>query len=137
MCPRGAVPTRLPAGPSCRVRSYRDPGPPHGQASAGGSGRCGGTGFVGCFTHARPCTPGLSRSAGVRAHQGEAAMSSTKLLCSLLFASMTVAWGAGCRQEVHEEIPPSALLGSEGEKRLTFTTNGPGMIYVHDQTDNS
>jgi hypothetical protein len=64
-------------------------------------------------------------------------MSSTKLLCSLLFASMMVAWGAGCRQEVHEEIPPSALLGSEGEKRLTFTTNGPGMIYVHDQTANS
>ena len=64
-------------------------------------------------------------------------MSSTKLLCSLMFASMTVACLAGCRQEQHEAIPPSALLGSEGEKRLTFTTNGPGMIYVHDQTANS
>ena len=64
-------------------------------------------------------------------------MTLTKLLCSLLLASMLVGYALGCAQERHEVIPASAILGSEGEKRLTFTTNGPGMIYVHDQTDNS
>ena len=64
-------------------------------------------------------------------------MTLAKLLCSLFFASMIVVYAAGCAQERHEVIPASALLGSEGEKRLTYTTNGPGMVYVHDHSDNS
>ena len=64
-------------------------------------------------------------------------MTLRKLLCSLLFASMIAGYGTGCAKERHEVIPSSALLGSEGEKRLTFTTNGPGMIYVHDHSAHS
>lgn len=42
----------------------------------------------------------------------------------------------GCRPERHEAVPSTALLGSEGEGRLTYTTDGPGTIYIFDHTAN-
>jgi hypothetical protein len=58
------------------------------------------------------------------------------LVAALLSTTLGI-FVAGCAQERHEVIPATATLGAEGEKRLTFTTNGPGTLYVHDQTDNS
>jgi hypothetical protein len=42
----------------------------------------------------------------------------------------------GCATERHDVVPPTALLGAEGERRLSYTTDGPGTIYVYDQLDN-
>ena len=58
-----------------------------------------------------------------------AAVLSTSALTSLTFVG-------GCAPERHEVIPATAMLGAEGERRLTYTTNGPGTLYVYDQTDN-
>lgn len=41
----------------------------------------------------------------------------------------------GCAPERHDVVPSSATVGAEGNERLTFTSDGPGMIYIVDQTD--
>ena len=60
-----------------------------------------------------------------------------KTLLATVLATTLLALGAGCAKDKHEAIPSDALLGSEGERRLTYTTNGPGTIFVQDVTDNS
>ena len=56
-----------------------------------------------------------------------------------LLAALVVAVSAGsltgCAPERHEVVPSSALIGAEGNERLTFTSDGPGTIYIVDQTD--
>src|SRR5918993_5168174 len=42
----------------------------------------------------------------------------------------------GCQPERHEVVPSTALLGAEGDDRLTFTSDGPGTVYIFDQSDN-
>lgn len=56
----------------------------------------------------------------------------------LLVAALTVSAGlvVGCRPDRHEVVPSTATIGAEGEERLTFTTDGPGTIYIVDQSDN-
>ncbi len=62
--------------------------------------------------------------------------SRSMLLAGVLLASVGGAVLTGCATERHDVIPPGATLGAEGEKRLSFTTDGPGTIYIHDQFDN-
>jgi hypothetical protein len=54
------------------------------------------------------------------------------LLPLAVLAAMAV---TGCAPERHEVVPSSALLGAEGNQRLTFTSDGPGTIYIYDQSD--
>lgn len=55
------------------------------------------------------------------------------LVSSVLAASaMTV---VGCAPERHDVVPDTAMLGAEGEKRLSYMTDGPGTLYIYDQTD--
>jgi hypothetical protein len=60
----------------------------------------------------------------------------TLLLATVLTTSALTGFMTGCAPERHEVIPATATLGAEGEKRLTYTTNGPGTLYVFDQTAN-
>ena len=55
---------------------------------------------------------------------------------SLAFSTVvaTALLAGGCAHERHAAVPPTATLGAEGEKRLAYTTNGPGTLYVYDQT---
>src|SRR6478735_6649179 len=57
------------------------------------------------------------------------------LLAAVLTTSALACLGAsGCASDRHEVAPATAMLGAEGERRLTYTTNGPGTLYVYDQT---
>ena len=59
------------------------------------------------------------------------------LLAAVLATSALTSVGVGgCAPERHEVVPATAMLGAEGERRLSYTTNGPGTLYVTDQTDN-
>jgi hypothetical protein len=58
----------------------------------------------------------------------------TLLLATVLTTSALAGVGAGCAPDRHEVVPATATLAAEGEKRLTYTTNGPGTIYVYDET---
>lgn len=52
---------------------------------------------------------------------------------SLLGLSLVI---AGCANERHDEIPPSALMASEGDGQLAYTAPHNGDIYVYDtETD--
>jgi hypothetical protein len=61
---------------------------------------------------------------------------SIKSLLAALAVAVSVGSLAGCAPERHEVVPSSALVGAEGNERLTFTSDGPGTIYIFDQTDN-
>lgn len=56
------------------------------------------------------------------------------LTCVILAAAAAALapFASGCAQERHPVVPATAMLGAEGEKRLTYTTNGPGTLYVYD-----
>lgn len=56
----------------------------------------------------------------------------------LIVAALTASAGSllGCRPDRHEVVPSTAHVGAEGNERLTFTTDGPGTIYVVDESDN-
>ena len=60
------------------------------------------------------------------------------LLAAVLTTSALTCLGTvgGCAPERHEVVPATATLGAEGERRLTYTTNGAGTLYVYDQSDN-
>ncbi len=61
-------------------------------------------------------------------------MSNRSRFVTALFAASMLMF-AGCAAERHEVVPSSAMLGAEGEKLLTYTTSGPGTIYIYDQSD--
>jgi len=42
----------------------------------------------------------------------------------------------GCAHERHMAIPATAMMTTEGEGRLAFTTDGAGTLYVEDTRDN-
>jgi hypothetical protein len=58
------------------------------------------------------------------------------LLATVLVSSV-ISFAAGCAHDKHEAIPATAMLGAEGERRLTYTTSRAGTIFVQDTTDNS
>ena len=60
---------------------------------------------------------------------------SHKSLLVLATLAVPLALMTGCRPERHEVVPSSALLGTEGQGRLTYTTDGPGTVYIYDHTD--
>ncbi len=62
-------------------------------------------------------------------------MSFKSLLAAVVITGSAISL-AGCTPERHEVIPSTATVGAEGNDRLTFTSDGPGMIYIYDQTDN-
>ena len=58
-------------------------------------------------------------------------------LLATLLVSTVVAFAAGCAHDKHEAIPATAMLGAEGERRLTYTTSRAGTIFVQDKNANS
>jgi hypothetical protein len=89
----------------------------------------------------QPADAASSRRIGrarLRFDKGDLAMRRrhTLFLATLLTTSALAGFQTGCAPERHEVIPATAMLGAEGEKRLTYTTNGPGTLYVYDQTAN-
>jgi hypothetical protein len=56
------------------------------------------------------------------------------LLLPAVLATTTLGFLAGgcASQDRHEVVPPTAVLGAEGSKMLTYTTSGPGTVYVYD-----
>jgi hypothetical protein len=56
-------------------------------------------------------------------------------LVVLAVIAAPLAFAPGCAPERHEVVPSSAILGAEGNQRLTFTSDGPGTIYIVDQSD--
>ena len=56
------------------------------------------------------------------------------LLSAVLAVSAFSFLAGGCAKEKrHDVVPATALLGAEGEKKLTYTTASAGTLYVYDQ----
>jgi hypothetical protein len=54
------------------------------------------------------------------------------LLTAITLASFEI----GCAPERHMGIPETALMTTEGDGRLAYTTDGAGTLYVEDVRDN-
>ena len=62
---------------------------------------------------------------------------SYKFLPVALMVAITMAiLVGGCAPERHEVVPSTAIFGAEGNQQLTYTSDGPGTVYVFDQPAN-